>query len=217
MRFLRSILHRASMYATTLIGLALAVLSCGQPTVAGEYNPVLNIGDVAPAWSKLPGVDGKEHSLADLKDREFVIVVFTCNSCPAAVLYENRIIALAKKHAGDKGRAALVAINVNKVEEDLLPAMQEKAKAKKFTFPYLFDETQKIGKAYGANYTPEFFVLDKERQVVYMGSLDDSLHADQVKTNYVEAALDAIMSGKKPPVAETVAKGCRVRYARERK
>jgi hypothetical protein len=133
------------------------------------------------------------------------------------VLYEDRIIALAKKHAGPEGKAAVVAINVNTVEEDLLPAMQERAKRKKFPFAYLFDESQKIGKAYGANYTPEFFVLDRDRKVVYMGSLDDSLDPGQVKTNFVEAAISATLAGKKPATAETVAKGCRVRYARERK
>jgi peroxiredoxin len=196
--------------------LASIILSTGF-LQAGEYNPVLNIGDAAPAWSKLPGVDGKEHSLADLKGKQLVIVVFTCNSCPAATLYEDRLIALAKKHAGPDSKAGVVAINVNRVEEDLLPAMQERAKAKKFPFAYLFDESQKIGRDYGANYTPEFFVLDENRKVVYMGSFDDNLDPSKVKVNYVEEAIAAALSGTKPTTKETVAKGCRVRYARERK
>lgn len=186
-------------------------------TGAGEFNQTLSIGDMAPAWSKLPGVDGKLHSLADLAGKEVVVVVFTCNSCPAAQMYEDRIISLAKKHAGPDDKTALVAINVNTIEEDLLPAMQERAKKKKFPFAYLFDETQKIGKAYGANYTPEFFVLDKERKVVYMGALDDKLDPAEAKVNFVEAGIVAALAGKSPEKAETIARGCRVRYAKERK
>lgn len=193
------------------------LLNAAARTVGGEYNPTLSIGDVAPAWSSLPGVDGKMHSLADLKGKEVVIVVFTCNSCPAAELYEDRLITLAKKHAGPDGKAAVVAINVNLVEEDLLPAMQERAKKKKFPFPYLIDETQQIGKAYGANYTPEFFVLNKDRKVVYMGALDDNLDPALAKVNFVEAGIAAALSGKKPAKQETVARGCRVRYAKERR
>jgi peroxiredoxin len=186
-------------------------------TVAGEYNPVLNIGDTAPAWTDLPGVDGKKHSLADVKDKEVLIVVFTCNSCPVAQDYEDRIVALAQKHAGAQGKSALVAINVNKIEEDSLPKMQERAKSKGFSFPYLFDETQKIAKDFGATYTPEFFVFNKERKLVYMGGMDDDTNAAKVKTNYVEPAIQAALNGTKPATTETVARGCLVRYARERR
>lgn len=184
---------------------------------AGEYNPVLSVGDQAPAWQDLPGTDGKTHSLADLKDRPVVVVVFTCNSCPYAVDYEDRIIALARKHAGPEGQAAVVAINVNTIEEDRLPAMQQRAKEKGFNFPYLFDASQQIARAYGATFTPEFFVLDKHRKVVYMGALDDSTRADEVKVRYVEAAIQAALAGESPAVKETVARGCLVRYARSRR
>lgn len=206
---------RTIMLSTALVGCF--TWSWLRPAGAGEYNLVLSIGDAAPAWSGLPGVDGKMHALADLADKEVVVVVFTCNSCPAAQLYEDRIIALAKKHAGRDGKAAVVAINVNTIEEDLLPAMQERAKQKKYPFPYLFDESQKIGKAYGASFTPEFFVLDKARKVVYMGALDDKLDPAEAKVNYVEAGIAAALAGKKAEQAETIARGCRVRYAKERR
>src|SRR5262249_48534746 len=94
------------------------VASTGQ---AGQFNSILNIGDPAPAWKDLPGVDGKRHSLADLQNRQIVVVVFTCNSCPIASDYEDRIIAFAKKYCGPGKNAGLVAINVNTVEEDSLP------------------------------------------------------------------------------------------------
>jgi peroxiredoxin len=200
-----------------VFALFLAATVLGSWTSAGEYNPVLNIGDPAPAWADLPGVDGKKHSLADLKDKQVVIVIFTCNSCPVAEDYEDRIIALAQKHAGPQGKAAVVAINVNKIEEDSLPKMQERAKSKGFSFPYLFDESQKIAKDYGATYTPEFFVLNKDRKLVYMGGMDDDTNAAKVKVNYLEPAVQAALEGTKPAVTETVARGCLVRYARERR
>lgn len=185
------------------------------PISAGEYNPVLDIGDPAPVWTNLPGVDGKTHSLADLKDKEIIVVSFTCNSCPYAVEAEDRTIALAKKYAAQK--VAVVAINVNKVAEDLLPAMQKKAKAKSFPYAYLFDASQQIAKDFGASYTPEFFVLNQKRQIVYMGSLDDSPDGMDVKTTFVANAIDAALAGKTPKVQETVAVGCRVRYENTRR
>ena len=187
------------------------------PAMAGKYNSTLNIGDPAPAWTDLEGVDGKPHSLADLADKEVVVVVFTCNSCPVATDYEDRILAFAKKHAGSGSKVGLVAINVNKVADDLLPKMKERAEARGFTFPYLFDGTQKIGKAFGAAFTPEFFVLNKQRQVVFMGGMDDSSQAETVKNNFLEPAVIAALAGKQPNKAETPAIGCRIRYERERR
>ena len=95
---------------------------------AGQFNEKLNIGDTAPMWKDLPGVDGKKHSLVDLKDKKVVVVVFTCNSCPVAADYEERVIAAAKKYA-EQG-VAFVAINVNRIEDDQLPKMKERAKEK---------------------------------------------------------------------------------------
>lgn len=194
----------------------LATLLLASSVWAGEYNETLSIGDKAPAWKDLPGTDGKKHSLADL-DAELVAVVFTCNSCPVATDYEDRIIALAKKHAADPKKFALVAINVNRVAEDSLPKMKERAEQKGFPFAYLFDESQQIAKDYGAAFTPEFFLLDKDRRVVYMGGMDDNSNPAQVKSHYLESAIEAVSAGKKPAVQETVAIGCRVRYVRQRK
>jgi peroxiredoxin len=182
--------------------------------LAGEYNQVLNIGDPAPAWSDLPGTDGKRYALADFKDKKLLVVVFTCNSCPVAVDYEDRIIAFARRHAENVG---VVAINVSRAEEDSLEAMQQRAELKKFPYPYLADASQSIGRAYGAGSTPEFFVLSPDRKVVYMGAMDDSSNAAQAKVNHLEAAVAAALSGKQPETKETYAHGCRIRYARQRK
>ncbi len=187
------------------------------PALGGKYNEVLNIGDAAPAWTDLPGVDGKRHSLADLADKQAVVVVFTCNSCPVAADYEDRILAFSKKYAGPAGKVGLVAICVNQIPEDRLPKMKERAEAKGFDFPYLYDETQKIGKAFGANFTPEFFVLDKDRKVVFMGGMDDSSSVGHVKNRYLEPAVEAALAGSTTETTEAPAIGCRVRYARERR
>lgn len=199
---------------TLAIGLIVLLTA---PACAGKYNDVLSIGDAAPAWKDLEGVDGKKHSLADLADKDVVVVVFTCNSCPVAADYEDRILAFSKKYAGADSKVALVAINVNKVPEDLLPQMRERAESKGFDFPYLFDETQQIGREFGANFTPEFFVLDKDRKIAYMGGMDDSSLEETVKSNYLAPAVDAVLAGKVPETAEAPAIGCRVRYERQRR
>lgn len=199
---------------TLIVGLAVIF---AVPARAGKYNAVLNIGDKAPAWTNLEGIDGKRHSLADLADKDLVVVVFTCNSCPVATDYEDRMIAFSKKYAGSAGKVALVAINVNRIAEDLPPKMKERAEAKGFDFPYLYDETQNVGKAFGAAFTPEFFLLDRQRKVVYMGGMDDSSNPQTVKNNYLERAVEAALAGRRPEVAEAPAIGCRVRYVRQRR
>ena len=95
--------------------------------------------------------------------------------------------------------------------------MKERAEAKGYNFPYLFDETQATAKAYGATYTPEFVVLDKDRRVVYLGAFDDSADGKNVTKKYVPDAVDAALAGKKPEIQEMPPKGCAVRYVRQRR
>jgi len=203
------------MTSFRLVLCALSAFVVGFPLFAGEYNEVLSIGDAAPAWSDLPGTDGKPHSLAELKDKDVVVLVFTCASCPTATDYEDRIQALAKGYAAKN--VAVVAVCVNRVEEDKLPALTKRAKEKQFAFQYLYDESQQIAKQYGALFTPEFFVLNKDRKIAYMGAMDDSTDPAGVKTRYVENAITAALKGEKAAVAETIARGCRVRFARKRR
>jgi peroxiredoxin len=184
---------------------------------AGEFNKKLSVGDPAPAWAGLPGVDGKPHALADLKGKRAVVLAFTCNSCPVAVDYEDRIIGFAKKHAGPDSPVALVAVNVNTIEEDRLPKMRERAKEKGFPFPYLYDESQKIARDYGATTTPEFFVLDADRRVVYMGAMDDASPPAAPGKQFLEDAVRAALKGGKPVVAETFPRGCMIRFSRTRR
>lgn len=191
---------------------ALLTLVLATAALAGKYNKKVSIGDTAPTFKGLPGVDGKKYSLDDFKGKDFVVLVITGNECPAAQSYEERLLAFTKKYAGKDGRAALVAICVGLDEEDRLPKMKERAKEKGFTFPYLHDETQAIGRALGATVTPEFYVLDKARKIVYMGAMDDSIVAKNVKSKHLEAAMDALLKGDKVPVAETEKRGCSIEY-----
>lgn len=193
----------------TAAALALAFV---QPADAQKFNKVIKIGDSAPAFSELPGVDGKKHSLGDYADKDVLVVAITCNHCPVAVAYEDRLIDFTKKHGG---KVAVVAINVNNLEADKLPKMVERAKERGFNFPYLYDETQQVARKLGASVTPEFYVFDKARKLVYMGAMDDNNNAAKVKTNYLVPAVQAALSGSAPPVAETRARGCGVKYERK--
>lgn len=192
-----------------------ACLLISRPLWAGEFNEVLSIGDAAPAWKELPGTDGKRHALSDLKDQRVVVVVFTCASCPTAVDYERRIENLVARYA--KQSVAVVPICVNRVKVDQLDSLKERVKKQPLKFHYLHDESQQIAKDFGAVFTPEFFVLNQERRVVYMGALDDASDADKVQKRWVEQAIDATLAGQEIATRETIARGCRVRYARERR
>mgnify|MGYP001466631698 CR=1 FL=1 len=162
----------------------------------------LQIGDKAPTFKDIPAADGKTYSLDSFKDAKVVVVVFTCNTCPVAVAYEDRIIEFAKKYK-DKG-VAVIAIN-QKTSENL-DAVAKRAEEKGFPFPYCYEASQDTARAYGARVTPHFFVLDEDRTVQYKGAFDDS--GDAPKTPYLANAVDALLAGKKPEKAVTKEFGC---------
>ncbi|WP_188221604.1 thioredoxin family protein [Flavobacterium pokkalii] len=170
------------------------------------------IGDTATDF-KLKSVDGKMYSMSDYKSAKGFIVVFTCNHCPFAKKYEDRINDLAKKYKS-KGYV-LLAINPNDPSvqpDDSYELMQKRAKEKGFAFPYLFDEGQKIFPQYGATKTPHVFLLDKNRVVKYIGAIDDNVDsATEVKEKYLENAIAALESGKTPSPEVTKAIGCSIK------
>jgi len=188
------------MLRRTFVALSLAMLCA--PAFAAE----LEIGAKAPEFKNLPGVDGKEYSLAEMKDAKVVVVCFTCNICPVAVAYEDRFVEFTKKYA-DKG-VKFIAINANKASEDLA-AMKTRAEEKGFNFPYVFDKTGELATQYGARVTPHIFVLDQNRNVAYVGSFDDKQNGPT--KHYVEDAVNALLSGTKVEVASTKAFGCGIR------
>lgn len=168
------------------------------------------IGEKAPEWSGLVGVDDKEHGLADYEGAKAVALVFTCNHCPVAKAYEDRLVELQNAYKG-KG-VQVVAVNVSNVPADRMDKMKERAEEKGFNFPYLYDPTQKIGRDYGAAKTPEVYLLDQDRKLVYHGAIDDSMDATKVKTHHLRDSIDAVLAGEKPAQAEVQAMGCGIRY-----
>jgi peroxiredoxin len=195
--------------------MTIGICSISAPAFAGEYNAKLNIGDKAPVIGELPAADGKKYSLASFEKAEAMVVVFTCNSCPYAIDYEDRLIEFHKQHCSE-GKVALVAINCNLVPEDSLENMTARAEEKGFCFPYLFDATQKSGREFGALRTPECFVLNQQRELVYMGAFDDNAKADAVTKKYVVSAVQAALAGKSAETKETPPVGCLIRYKRTR-
>jgi peroxiredoxin len=162
----------------------------------------------------LINVKGKPVSLAGIKNAKGYIVVFTCNHCPYAKAYEQRIIDLHKKYA--PMGFSVVAINSNDKDvqpQDSYDNMKKLAKKNKYPFPYLYDETQEVAKAYGATRTPHVYVLDKDRVVRYIGAIDDnSEDPAMVKEQYVANAVDALLSGKDIKTKETKAIGCGIKW-----
>lgn len=178
-------------------------------------SPGYKVGDMATDFN-LKNIDGKMVSLSNFKEAKGFIVIFTCNTCPYAVKYEDRIEALNKKYAS-KGYpvVAIMPNNTDVQPGDNMEAMQARAKAKGFTFPYLMDEGQKIYPQYGATKTPHVYILQKTakgNQVKYIGAIDDNYQdASAVNTKYVESAVDALLSGKEIKETETRAIGCSIK------
>jgi peroxiredoxin len=180
-----------------------------------SQNKGYDIGDVATDF-KLKNIDDKWVSLSDFKEAKGFIIVFTCNTCPYAVAYEDRIEALNKKYA-PKGYP-LIAIMPNNVKTkpgDSMKEMQKRAKQKRFTFPYLMDADQSIYPQYGATKTPHIYVLeltDRGSVVQYIGAIDDNYKdAALVKNKYVENAVDALLDGVSFEVHKTKAIGCSIK------
>jgi len=173
----------------------------------------IDVGEVGPGFS-LKGVDGVFHSLDDYADKKAVVVVFTCNHCPAAVKVEDRLIQIQRDYA-DKG-VQLVAINPNEDEghpTDSFEHMIQRAEEKGFNFPYLRDETQEAAKAYGALRTPHVFLLDHDRKVAYRGRVDDNIEdADSASRHDLREAIDEVLAGKQVSVPSTEPVGCSVKW-----
>ncbi len=178
-------------------------------------NEGYKVGDIATDFS-LKNIDGKMVSLADFKEAKGFIVIFTCNTCPVSVRNEDRILALDKKYK-NLGYP-VIAINPNNPAVqpgDSYDLMKVRANEKKFTFPYLFDDGQKIFPQYGATATPHTYILKKEKgglRVKYIGGIDDSSrNAANVKIKYVEDAVDALLENKTIKVTSTRAIGCSIK------
>jgi peroxiredoxin len=189
-----------------------------------EDPKTLTIGAAAPNFS-LPGIDGKTYSLSSFKNARVLVIIFTCNHCPTAQAYEDRMIQLTKEYT-PKG-VAVVAISPNdpsavRLDElgytdmgDTFEEMKIRAKQKQYNFPYLYDgKTQAVAKAYGPVATPHVFIFDKSRQLRYQGRIDDVEKPTKTPTHLdTRAAIDALLQNKEVPVATTKVFGCSVKWA----
>ncbi len=172
------------------------------------------LGTVAPEFS-LPDTNGKSVSLADFKDAPALLVVFMCNHCPFVKHILGGLAELAREY---QGRAvAVVGINSNdvaKYPDDSPQKMVEEVAAAGYTFPYLFDETQEVAKAYQAACTPDFFVFDRDQRLVYRGQMDDSRPDSgiQVTGKDLRAALDAVLAGQPALENQKPSMGCNIKW-----
>jgi peroxiredoxin len=171
---------------------------------------VFNVGDAAPKFANLAGVDDKKYGLDDFSEAKAVAVVFTCNNCPVAKAYEDRLNEYQKEYK-DKG-VQLVAINVNNVDGDRMPEMKTRATEKGFEFPYLYDPTQKVARDFNAEVTPHVFLLDSERKLAYVGPVDDNMDDASAAKPLLRQATDAVLAGKAPEVTQEKPLGCGIKY-----
>jgi peroxiredoxin len=207
---------RNIVLGATLLFLSLTVRA------AEVEHPTLAIGSPAPDFS-LPGIDGKTHTLAEYKDSQLLAIVFTCNHCPTAQLYESRIKKLVDDFQSKS--VAFVAIQPNDPQairlselgytdvSDSFDEMKIRAEYRHFNFPYLNDgDTQSVSRAYGPKATPHIFIFDKDRKLRYEGRVDDSQRASLVKSQDARNALEALLAGKPVTVAHTPAFGCSTKW-----
>ncbi|HZQ52275.1 MAG TPA: redoxin family protein [Bryobacteraceae bacterium] len=187
-----------------------------------QPHPTLALGSPAPDFA-LPGIDGKIHKLSDYSASKILVIVFTCNHCPTAQLYETRIKRLAADYR-NKG-VALVAIEPNNANairldelgytdvSDSLDEMKIRAAYRHFNFPYLYDgDTQSVSRAYGPKATPHVFIFDQERKLKYEGRIDNSSRESLVKTQDARNAIEALLAGKPVPVPHTGVFGCSTKW-----
>jgi peroxiredoxin len=172
----------------------------------------LTMATEAPSFD-LPGVDGRNHALDDYAEIPVLAVVWSCNHCPYVQAWEGRMKAIQQDY-GDRG-FRLVAINSNDTDNypaDSFDEMKARAEAEGFNFDYLFDADQSVAREYRPERTPEVFLFDADRRLVYHGAIDDNRDEHGVTQDYLRDAIDALLEGRGPAVSETPAVGCTVKW-----
>jgi peroxiredoxin len=195
--------------------LVLAAFSAGRVRAQDAGPKPLAIGGAIPmAGEKMKNIDGRQIAVADVKGPKGTLVIFTCNACPYAKAWEDRIVALGNEFAGLG--VGVVAVNANdpgKNVEDGYDTMKTRAHDKGYRFPYVVDATSNVARAYGATRTPEAFLFDAQGKLVYHGTVDDNAQdPDKVTARYLRDALQAVSSGQDVAVKETKALGCSIKF-----
>ena len=201
---------------TRTLGLLAAVFLLSNVTrakdTAAPAIPELEVGKPAPEFS-LPGTDGKTYAFKDVAGEKGTLVVFTCNHCPYAVAYQQRIMELTAKYKPlGIGVVAISSNDAVAYPDDGFAPMKQRADSMKYNFPYLYDETQQVAQKYGPKVTPHTFLFDAKGNLAYRGRIDDSVKENAVKKRELADALDALVAGKPVPVAATTAFGCSIKW-----
>ncbi len=203
----------------TIVGAALLLMGSAG-LFAGKYNMVVDIGASMPQFNSLPATDGTTLSSGDLKEN-VVVLVFLANHCPWVQGMDGDLVRLVNEFKGQSVR--IVGVSVNHRAEDRLPAMKEHAARVGYDFTYVYDESQDLGRKLGATRTPEYFVFNKERKLVFMGAIHNSpasMRSDGTVSytrgtptqSYLRDAIVAALAGKPAPEPETRVQGCNVEY-----
>lgn len=198
------------------------LLLCAAQVRAGSLPPTLKLGAQAPDF-QLPATDGKTYALKDFADAKVLVVIFTCDHCPTAQYYEERIKDVARDYAGKGVRVVAIMPNDPKsvrLDEmaytdvgDTFREMKVRAEERHFNFPYLYDgDTESVAKAYGPLVTPHAFVFDQSRKLRYLGAIDDSERIQHVTKHYLRDAIDALLADKEPAPAQTKVVGCSIKW-----
>jgi peroxiredoxin len=193
-----------------ILASALGLIATTQFTQASE----LSLGAAAPAFA-LKNVDGKTVSLKDYVESKGLVVIFSCNSCPYAQAYQDRIIQLAKDYQPKGVPVVVISANDPKKRPDDSPEnLAKRAADKNYPFPYLYDETQGVARSYGATNTPHAFVFDNNLKLIYRGRIDDNTEEAKVKKQDVRNALDLLLAGTPAKIETAVTKpfGCTIKW-----
>lgn len=183
---------------------------------AQESQYKLKIGDTAPNFTNLPGVDGKSYDLNDFADKKALVVFWHCNHCPYSNAFESRLNQAAKDYGENVGFVGINSNDAINYPDDSFDNMKTHARENGLVFPYVYDEPQSVAKAYGAVCTPHVFVFDQQRRLQYQGRVDD--HKDDAAkggAKDLRQGIDAVLAGKKPDPATTRAFGCGVKWKPE--
>lgn len=190
--------------------LCLGLYSVTETCLAGKFNRLLSVGDEAPPWDELPGVDGESHSWSEQKEHKLLVVIFTRNHCPESKLYDERVRKLVEEF--EKEEVGFIALNVSHLPGETMADMKKWHAEKKFPINYLRDESQAIGRAFGATTTPQVFLLDPSRKILYMGAIDDQSKPTQETQSHLANAVRAALKGDPIEIEETRPRGCEIKY-----
>jgi peroxiredoxin len=176
-----------------------------QPTVEA-----LALGSPAPDFA-LPGTDGRRYALGSFQDRTLLTIIFSANHCPYVAAWEDRIIALGAEFGSrNVGFVLVSSMDASKYPQDSFDEMVKRAREKNYPFPYLYDETQAVARAFGATRTPEVFLFDQDRRLRYHGAVDSDFEEGEDREQYLRDALTALLAGEPVVVPETPPLGCRL-------